>query len=835
MRSRTLVAALTAAGLVLTATRAAATPVAAVAVPCHSEFGFTGQPTWGYGGVPNDGARDYVAFRLAQAGATDPGDLGPADVWATSARADGFTVDSVPHVGAVAAWTGTGRLAIVDWVDPAGSTIFVTEISYGSDPAHPVQTCDGVQLTHRSLWPSAFLHLHDVTHTRRVVNDFDGDGRSDLFNAGMLIPSAGPVSAQPYRSTAAAAGAAWVTSGDVDGDGKSDLLFQRPDSDTVQVDTAVAAGGTASVWATGMIRPAWEVSADVDGDGRADLIYQDYGSTDVMVRHSAGSTAGPASVFASGIAVPTWRVGGDFTGDGKADLLLQEPGSSDVTLLTSTGTGSVASIWATHFDRPVWELAGDFDGDGTSELAYQDRNGLVRVRSNHGGATSDQDVGGNVIWRHPVVGDFDGDGQDEILREPYPAPVVMLLDRVGPTTRGENQWLSGFGFGQAPVDLDGDRTVAGTYQPVGPSRVLDTRSGLGGTRAQVPAGGSVAVQIDNQSFYENQVYSGVARGVAGAAALTVTAVTPASSGHLTVYADGDPTPTASNVNFVTGHTVANQVMVKVGADGKVRVANGSAHAVDVVVDLSGYTTWGVPDAPGTFQSVPPTRLLDTRGDPAAVPAGGTVTVPVAGAHGLPASGVGEAVVNLTATQPSAAGNITAYAGGSSPGAVSNVNFVAGQTVPNLAVVAVGADGTIRLVNHSPGSVHLIVDILGYYRAGTTDVVGAFVPVTPTRVMNTRIGLLGTTLAAGGFADALLVPGVSARSGPMVINLTVTNARGTGYLAEVGSESSLLNFRPGDTVAGLATLPYLYLKNGSNGTLDLIADLSGYYLGLGYFG
>ena len=54
-------------------------------------------------------------------------------------------------------------------------------------------------------------------------------------------------------------------------------------------------------------------------------------------------------------------------------------------------------------------------------------------------------------------------------------------------------------------------------------------------------------------------------------------------------------------------------------------------------------------------------------------------------------------------------------GGARP-TVSNLNFTAGQTVANLVIVPVGADGKIRLYNGSPGTVQLIADIAGYYRA-----------------------------------------------------------------------------------------------------------------------
>src|SRR3954468_24456705 len=90
-------------------------------------------------------------------------------------------------------------------------------------------------------------------------------------------------------------------------------------------------------------------------------------------------------------------------------------------------------------------------------------------------------------------------------------------------------------------------------------------------------------------------------------------------------------------------------------------------------------------APGTLTSLPPARLLDTRsgvGAPAAAVAPSTaVALQVAGRGGVPSSGVSAVVLNVTVTQPATKGFVTAYASGSARPASSNLNFVAGQTVP----------------------------------------------------------------------------------------------------------------------------------------------------------
>jgi hypothetical protein len=90
-----------------------------------------------------------------------------------------------------------------------------------------------------------------------------------------------------------------------------------------------------------------------------------------------------------------------------------------------------------------------------------------------------------------------------------------------------------------------------------------------------------------------------------------------------------------------------------------------------------------------------------------------MTLQVTGRGGVPTSGVTAVILNVTVTECSGPGYITAYAsGGTAPG-TSNLNFLAGSTVPNQVVVAVGADGAVILSNTSFGSVQLIADIQGY--------------------------------------------------------------------------------------------------------------------------
>src|SRR5262249_10900091 len=133
--------------------------------------------------------------------------------------------------------------------------------------------------------------------------------------------------------------------------------------------------------------------------------------------------------------------------------------------------------------------------------------------------------------------------------------------------------------------------------------------------------------------------------------------------------------------------------------------------------------------------------------PGAVAAQGSVELQVTGRGGVPSSGVGAVVLNVTVTQPTWEGYITAYPTGSARPSASNVNFASGQTIPNLVTVKVGTGGKVTLFNGqvpgsvpmSPNTVHLVADVAGYYLDGPATVPGAYTPLVPARILDTRTG------------------------------------------------------------------------------------------------
>ncbi|WP_423184568.1 hypothetical protein [Arthrobacter sp. NyZ413] len=249
--------------------------------------------------------------------------------------------------------------------------------------------------------------------------------------------------------------------------------------------------------------------------------------------------------------------------------------------------------------------------------------------------------------------------------------------------------------------LAGTASDPGAFQPIAPARFLDTR-----TAAAVPADSSVSFQVGG--------VNGVPANVS-AVVFNLTVAQADSFGFITAYPSGTARPNASNVNFNTGQIVPNLVTVPVGSDGKVTLYNRSGGATQLLADVSGYYLTGTPNTPGSFQPMAPARFLDTRTS-AAAGTDSTVSFQVAGVNGIPAK-VSAVVFNLTVANPASFGFATAYPSGTAVPNASNVNFSAGQIVPNLVVVPVGADGKVMLFNRSSGPTQFIADVAGYYLSG----------------------------------------------------------------------------------------------------------------------
>jgi FG-GAP repeat len=134
------------------------------------------------------------------------------------------------------------------------------------------------------------------------------------------------------------------------------------------------------------------------------------------------------------------------------------------------------------------------------------------------------------------------------------------------------------------------------------------------------------------------------------------------------------------------------------------------------------TTWALqeklpPEPARAFHLVAACRVSDTRISQAPLLANSTRAFAVAGACGVPADAAALAG-NAIAVNPGEAGNLRIYAGGIAPLA-SAVNFAAGRTRANSAIVPLGDGGEVKVqCNMAPGSAastHFVLDVYGYFR------------------------------------------------------------------------------------------------------------------------
>jgi hypothetical protein len=191
-------------------------------------------------------------------------------------------------------------------------------------------------------------------------------------------------------------------------------------------------------------------------------------------------------------------------------------------------------------------------------------------------------------------------------------------------------------------------------------------------------------------------------------ALNVAVDEPQRAGFLTVYPCGTDRPWASNLNFVTGQTISNEVMVQPGTDGMVCVYTTAA--THLIVDLD--ATY---EATGNqhFSALVPGRFADTR-VAAKVLAGQTIEWAVTGDGGASIDTTALSL-NVAVSEPEGPGFLTVYPCGASMPLASNLNFARGQTVSNHVTATLGSTGKICVF--ASRTTNVVIDIEGTYSAG----------------------------------------------------------------------------------------------------------------------
>ena len=384
-----------------------------------------------------------------------------------------------------------------------------------------------------------------------------------------------------------------------------------------------------------------------------------------------------------------------------------------------------------------------------------------------------------------------------------------------PTVGGAYNFTVSVSNGVETADIVFTGTVAqpaGGFLAIAPVRLLDTRDGngtmVGGTVKHLSIAGLTGIPADASSVV-----------------LNVTATNSASSGFITVFACESEMPLTSNVNFLAYQTAASLVIVSLDVSGGVCIFSNVD--TDVVIDISG--AYSLSEGLGRLAAVEPYRLVDTRQTAGKLAARSTYVVNVSGG-GVPSDAVAM-LLNVTVDDPSGAGFVTVYPCGDGVPLASNLNFVAGQTIANSAVVAISSDRTVCF--YVSTATHLIVDVNGSYSPSSA--VGFPTSAHQQRLLDTRT----TSPAIAGTVQQLNLNGVisvPANATAVTLNVTADGPHGSGFVtvypcSSVRPLASNLNFVAGQTVANSVTVPV-----GANhtvclfttATMDLVVDLNELY-------
>ena len=355
----------------------------------------------------------------------------------------------------------------------------------------------------------------------------------------------------------------------------------------------------------------------------------------------------------------------------------------------------------------LYSGGGAIQGGATLQLRVQSRGGVAADAASASlNVTSVGSVGTGFLTVFPC-----GATQPNASSLNYPTGSIVSNAVITKIGTGGNVCIFASVTTDVVVDVGGAFPFWSSLNSINPFRVLDTRPGQPTTDgAQQGAGlrGDAAVTV------VKVVGRAGVPADASAVVLNVTATEAAGPGYITVYPCGSQPPTASNINVPTGGTVPNLTVTKIGTDGSVCIYNQIA--TQLVVDVDGYFP-----ATTKYSALLPARLLDTRsggsttdglgsgGGPVAV--GTVTTVPVRNRGGVGA-GASAVVLNVTVTDPQADGFLTVYPCGATRPLASNLNFAAGETVANAAVVALAGDGTVCIFASQP--TQLVADVNGSF-------------------------------------------------------------------------------------------------------------------------
>jgi Domain of unknown function (DUF4347)/FG-GAP-like repeat len=643
-----------------------------------------------------------------------------------------------------------------------------------------------------------------------TLGDVNGDGKLDLLtansNSNNVSVRLGDGLGGFTGSTNVGVGTypSSVTLGDVNGDGKLDLLTANSISNDVSVRLGDGLGGFRGSTNVGVgTYPKSVMLGDVNGDGKLDLLTANTMSNDVSVRlgDGLGNFTGSANVGV--VLSPYFITLGDVNGDGKLDLLTANNGSNDVSVRLGDGLGDFTGSVNVGSDidlSPQSVTLGDVNGDGKLDLltAHSTSNNVsVRLGDGLGGFTKSTSVG---VGRAPsaiTLGDVNGDGKFDLITANVTSNdvSVRLGDGLGGFTGSLDIGVGSLPFSVTLGDVNEDGKldlIVANYGSSNVSVLLNTTPTV-----TVSAGTAPVEEVSNGSF-------------------TIALDQPAPVGGLVVNYSLGGTATVG-ADYSLSQTASTNITAI--APGSFTIAAGQTTATIAVIIVKD----GIVDPNETI------GLNILNGDyfrDSATPRFIAASTPDVAVGGVPTSSAlgdvnGDGKLDLLTTNASS-NDVSVQLGDGLGGFAGNTKVVAGPSPSSITLGDVNRDGKLDFLTVSQGnndrsglvSVRLGDGMGGF--SGTTDIAigsvlrslalgdvngdGKLDFLTADSSSNTVLVRLGDGL--GGFSGSTNVA-----VGPFPFSVTLGDVNRDGKLdlltANNSRDSGSVSVRLGDGLGGFS--------------------------------
>lgn len=315
---------------------------------------------------------------------------------------------------------------------PIGTSVTITGTGFDATPTNNIVFFGATKATVTAANPISLTVTVPTGTTYQYISVTNLANNLTAYSAKpFVVTLAGTIAFEPKQDLTAGTTPKSVSIGDIDGDGKPDLVVANSGSNTVSVLRNTSTSGTVSFAAkidfTTGASPVSVNIGDIDGDGKLDLAVANGVDNSVSVLRNT-STSGTVS-FASKVdfttgAGPTSVSIGDIDGDGKPDLAVTNGGSNSVSVLRSTSaSGTISFAAKADFQaasNPTSVAIGDIDGNGKPDLAVTQGDGgdiaVLRNTSTSGTVSFATRVvlGGGPGNYSVAIGDIDGDGKPDL-------------------------------------------------------------------------------------------------------------------------------------------------------------------------------------------------------------------------------------------------------------------------------------------------------------------------------------------------------------------------------------------------------------------------------------